>query len=224
MKLIELFEPSVKDIHITKNKMDFDDKIHNTKSNKDNFLGKGHFSAAYDHKNDPHMVNKISHDRSFGDIDLYWQYVDRIIESGVWKSNPHFPRFYSIKKYNTKSGETLYKGTMEKLISYKEIEPELLKSYIENNLFKIYINDSELEGHSNSDAVLIYLEELCDNLLSLRGNYSPIKNKKLIEALEFIDSSCKKLKYCFLDIKPDNIMFRRTNYGIDIVFTDPLAS
>lgn len=181
----------------------------------------GTFSKVNPSPNDPFTVNKISkdHRETYGGKynaehhDGYWSYITAIVNNDELKSNPFLPRVYSIKSYYDKEGNKKFIANIEKLLNYKEVDTKQLKQYIP------HIIDI---GNDNNYFDQYPLLALCDTIeaAAYHGNYAHIKNEKLIEALKFINSISNRYH---IDLHSDNIMFRRTKYGIELVITDPLS-
>lgn len=200
MKLIELFDPKITSVN---NKLSNINKLKD-KIRKDKISG-GHFSTVYDNK-DAHLVTKMSNDAEKGSKDKYWDYINELISDGIWKSNPHFPRIYSIKKHNL-HGKTFYRGTMERLIDEEDIDSQLIKSYIIQN-FDLDLKVFE-DRHDLLSAVCTCIEE---------GTL--IINEKIKEASDWLINFSRHMGWVF-DLHTGNIMFRRISTGIQLVITDP---
>lgn len=214
MKLHEIFEPEQKTLYTQT-------PLNSLDMNKKPNIGRGFFSSVFPHK-DEHMVTKVSNSPTHANIDGYWKYVNELIKSNIWSSNPFFPRIYSIKKIQNSDDEFIYSGVMEKLIAYKDIDVDILCQYI-----KTIVNDAFVDGEINRierSQTAKYLmnrvgDVLCSNIIN--PNSDEIKNDQLIEALEWFKKSRLTSD---LDIHADNMMFRRGKTGIQLVITDPLAS
>lgn len=215
MKLHEIFEPEQKTLYTQT-------PLNSLAMNKKPNIGKGFFSSVFPHK-DEHMVTKISNSPTHANIDGYWKYVNELIKSNIWSSNPFFPRIYSIKKIqNSDDDEFIYSGVMEKLIEYKDIEPDVLCEYIKTIVEYPTVN-AEIIKIERSQTAKYLMNRVGDvlalNMINLNSN--EIKNDQLIEALEWFKKSRLTSD---LDIHADNMMFRRGKTGIQLVITDPLAS
>lgn len=228
MKLHEIFDPSTKLIDIRSKEKDG-----NLKYPK-NFLARGTFSNVTSTK-DEHLIQKTSIKNPTEDryTDAFWDYANEIIKSEIWKSNPYFPRFYSIKEYKT-NNVPLYKGIIEKLESFNKISPDILVGWM-NKVFDMdkiqtsefgktviyYINNNK--DNSNDDNLKYYISALLIKVLRDYNLYLEyIKDKKFIEALGWIKQLSDKLKASH-DLHEGNVMFRRGSTGIQLVITDPLV-
>lgn len=201
------------------------------RNNVDNKIGSGFFSTVYNDK-DEHMVKKISNNSDMKDS--YWDYADALIQSGIWESNPHFPRIYSIKKF-THGSETHYKGTMERLLGFGDCSnTELYTCY--SNLLDVgkvadHYKAMDTRDPSYKDTNILRFISMVttalDNAVE-NDNYDIVTDATLKEALQWIrqilDSFAAKGKiFGGVDIHKNNIMYRRTKYGIQLVLSDPVA-
>lgn len=197
-----------------------------------NVIGKGHYSKVSPDK-DQHMVKKHTH--NFEEIDPYHAYIDAIVDSHM-TNNPWFPRVYNIKEYKDLNGNIGRKYTMEKLITYNDIDEELMIAFVRNLLSKDkfdYIMESASDPNElkfyNYDKVRaihsLYTKYLAHLIISpRRSGEGTINDTNLLAALDFIKTLIKESEYKYeADLHANNLMYRRTQHGIQGVLADPIA-
>lgn len=227
MKLHELFEPERKVIDTRKRNTSLDQAAsYDRKHIPKNLLGSGAFSSATSTK-DEHLVNKTSHAKSrAGRLrDAFWDYADAIIHQGIWKENPYFPRFYSIKEYKMQDGKR-YKGQMEKLQSIKNTAPDAILGWL-NKTFDIECLKSRVYyAHAladNEDLNDYYTTNIVVEIISDIDSFKEcITDEKLIEAIAWLQKQAWAMGMGF-DLHSENVMFRNGPYGAQLVFTDPFV-
>jgi hypothetical protein len=192
-----------------------------------NKIGSGHFSVARPDR-DPHMIKKYNH--NFEDHDPFNDYVEYIVEHKL-TGNPYFPRVYNIKTVSDPNGQQSHKYTIEKLISAKELEPEEVSTLIERTFTDMVAKDI-IETSSEPDNIRFYHNSETYSLHSTwvqnihsaieYGDTSNITDENLSEAVKVIHDMIKNLKFAN-DLHANNVMYRRTKYGVQPVISDPLA-
>lgn len=192
--------------------------------------GEGAWGTVKDNPNDPFMVrktSKIPKDRENFDsekIDGYWAFIRGIQNNEKLKNNPFLPRIYGVKKLRDINGKVIMRADMEKLVESIDIDGELLLRYI-NGIVDMPQVEAVLNAMKNSEEVNVRrVLELFTGLLenaTETKNYQRIKNKYLIEAIDYIHGLTTDY---VLDLHEGNIMFRRGTTGIQLVITDPLSA
>lgn len=180
----------------------------------------GHFSKVTPTK-DAHIVRKQSHSPDIVDKDGYWPYVAALVDSGIAKENPYFPRLYAVKRYHNENGDLVYRADIETLESLDNIEYEILAAYVEkisNKKFDLSYKPYLTKGDNRYNIEYI-LDEFIESLIRNPRNLT--SDPLLKQAAQFI---AKFKKDYIIDIHGNNYMFRRGQYGIQLVFTDPLAN
>lgn len=176
-------------------------------------IGSGVFADVHDNAKDDHMVNKRL--KNTDDPDPYDEYVEFLVNTKVWQSNPHFPRIYIT------SGTGDY--TMEKLVPYKDIEIDMLKAFWDANFEgKPPYNDTPA---TDEKLELRAKYEIAKHIASRMHNdkhRETIIQPQLKEAVRIVVDLCDEMGFR-LDIHADNFMFRRLPHGIQLVITDPFA-
>ncbi len=176
-------------------------------------LGTGHFSSVYsDPKRTPHDARKVSRPRDLHEIDGFYHYM---VELEKWpdNGNPYFPRFRAIKIYHGPDDLTVYSAQMEKLIPAKSGASE------REVIFRRIFGDEEGKGFAKRHSLF----EVVEAAIQKYGNLADkIIDKDLLSAANFIQRVSEKHS-AGVDIHSDNLMFRRTPYGLQLVITDPLS-
>lgn len=164
---------------------------------------------------DEFTIKKRSHTFSNLTNDAYFTYVKTIVDNKLFESNPYFPRIYAINTIKDKNtGEERYSINMEKLITLDSISDESL-DIIYQRIFGVPIEKSVF---THSTRLSIDLLDTVEN-----NNLSIIKDQYCKEALQLIKSIKENNARFIYDIHDNNIMIRKTNFGDQLVFTDPLA-
>lgn len=218
--LQEIFEPAFSHEDVRDRQFSYDnlpeDPDEGTK------LGSGTFSRVSDDKSDPHMVTKTQMRKDDGYIaDMFDAYAEVIAKEQLWDMI-HFPRVYAIKTYSDNAGNKRTRWRMEKLIalSSRQVTPLDVKSLCER-----YFSDDAYKEIADADfypGEIVYQIELGVEQEEL----GVIKDDTLRAA-------CKKLRQIYiefnrtsatmLDLHDENLMYRRSHTGLDIVFSDPFV-
>jgi hypothetical protein len=211
MLLNEIIQTDIKDVNIP-NKA-FSGKRGETKD----LMGSGRYSIVRKDPKDPHMVSKRQKIDTSGENyhqkDLYPEFVKALVNSDQ-KMNPYFPRIYGVNKYTDKQGVTLHKFNMEQLNSMHTISKEELQHVLD-----LIIDEGIQRAWGiDTDMMLAYFLSEAIKKSSVR---KLVKDRNLYNALVFLSKFLKKNWH--LDLHADNMMFRRTPYGPQLVITDPFS-
>lgn len=226
MLLEELINPEIKNRKIN--------KFTNIPDNK-NVLGSGFFSRVYKDK-DPHLVTKSTKTDAYNleTYDVYWYYIRKIVESKINEHNPYFPRVYGVTSYKLKSPTNkidakseMRNAKIEKLESLHSFNrdkelliPILLRIRNKKYLMK-YLNTDENFSDINGLDIMTFITGFVRDDIALRNDDEHIDDKLYLQAIKFIRNISKKAYN--VDIHMDNLMIRRTPYGLQLVITDPLV-
>ena len=234
MKLIDLYEyqfPKIQTVNTSKPPVahhdDSDRKRHVSKRKDVKHLGSGSFASTYSNpKKTPHEVRKVSQSAVSEEIDGFYFYMLELAKHPD-NTNPYFPRFNAIKIYKTpekkadgvrwgEAEKITYSAQMEKLYNMPDLSPD------ESNaiMFKILGVNTDESNPSKDSSWLKIVNNISD--LITHNDNSHIKDKELLNAAKFIQSVQRKHNLKF-DVHWNNVMFRRTSYGPQIVITDPLS-
>ncbi len=228
MKISDLFEdkpvPSKRDYYATV------DKLYSTRAKTGlKALGGGVYSHVYDLPKETNSVLKVArHPRNRPDKDGYVKYLEHI----VGLDNPYFPVVDELKHFVSDDGMNHMTVKLEKLhpihkLSYEDVqsvfsrifqrplEQQELKQITNQLILPTTQKSYETKGELWSHALATFLE----NAISDRATFDKIQDPQLQEAIIEL-KRIYKMNY-ELDIHNENIMCRRTPYGIQLVFTDP---
>ena len=196
----------------------------NPDASKVRTLGSGSFSTAYQDKRSPHDVVKGSKQAVVPDG--FQIFFTALSETPEMQSNPYFPRFRNISRFISKDHKSgNYIVRMEALepiqnITKAETKALLRKMYDKEGIEKIieHTEDREYDTTLTHDYVVNAIA-FAKSRYSLRDH---IIDKNLLRAIEFIEQISYDYEYQ-ADLHSDNIMMRRTPYGVQAVINDPLG-
>lgn len=236
MKLLELVEPKLShhEVKVGPNKFNkalrnmgadnpYDRSSDNPPKAKNpnvTVLGGGAYASAIQPASS-HEVMKISRGTYDLDNDPYYQYITKLIKSGLMFENPFFPRVYKLKTYQNNSKKMaqtdgkkfFYIVELERLDPLiKSSKEELLHFYEMISPYSIHPSVEAMDQKDIYDRMTSVLQKM---LLSPRT----IKDERLRQAVDFIVG----LKTGHRDLHNENAMVRRTSVGPQLVLTDPLA-
>lgn len=184
------------------------------------------FSKVKDIKNEPHMVRKYNHHpmdpnaRKRRNLDGFNFFITQLIERQE-TDNIHFPRVYSVQKITDNDGKFIHTYDVEKLLpGFKIPTAELLKICTES-----FGEDDDTGEYTDDDLQEIILGKIIYAVTT--QDYGDIKSETLLEALRILHDIVKdavKLKRGHnFDLHMDNVMYRKTPYGTQLVINDPIA-
>ena len=181
-------------------------------------LGRGSFSIARPSK-DPHTIKK----RQFNDpslrkeSDVFQDYARVVYKNKLW-DKIHFPRIYSAKTLKDKEGNVLHRWEMEKLLP--------LDSLAKNDHDELYHFFAKYVPEDYALSVRSFLDVL--DQAAHTGNVDKIDDENLQRAIKWLHQMyrhfAKKYDKMRFDLRPSNVMVRRTNTGPQLVFSDPFWS
>lgn len=215
MKLIEIFEPYSREVS--------SDTIHEPRSaeKSKNLLGSGLFSDVVKSKNDPHVVYKTNKRPESKHIDdPFPLYAEIVMRDRLWDM-VHFPRIY--KSLATKDGldTKMFEWTMEKLYPIQSLNSRELV-YLCEKYF-----DKDIDHKRKSDLVYVLTGDIADatELERYEKRITDDTLKAACKKLISVKNEIQTTHRCRItwDVSIDNIMIRRTNTGVDVVFSDPFA-
>lgn len=198
-----------------------------TGSRTDREIAKGSvFSKVKDIKNEPHMVRKYNHRpmdpaaHKLRSVDGFNYFIEQIIERGE-TDNIHFPRVYAMKKIVDDYKQHIHTYDVEKLIPSSAVTREELLKVCE-------------ESFGKDDDALDYSKESLEDIISGKviyalehNDYDDIESESLLEALhilrDIVKSAINLKRGHKLDLHVQNIMYRRTPVGTQLVINDPIA-
>jgi hypothetical protein len=155
------------------------------------------------------VLNRTRENDGFND------YIEYLINNNL-TDNIHFPKIYNIKTITDKTDHKIHSYTIEKLIETEALSEPELDAFIENNLSEAW------QGHLNwaVEPFRKFIEILSDCIEGKRSASNILSNKELIDAVNILHQAKNELKL-ENDLSVYNVMWRRTPYGMVLVFTDP---
>lgn len=208
----------------------------------------GAYSSVKNDPHDPHMVIKHNHTprhKSNNNVspfdgepippDGYQYFVKWMVENKIY--NIHFPRVYDVTRYEDSEDQYIYKYEIEKLLKYDELDRDELERVIKMN-FNVTSDAYKQAGKERQEITSKYrrkqvdpqdiLSHVCSGIIrgTIQAN-SVIKNPEIKTALllfaDFLEWAKKNGYDTMEDLNPNNIMYRRTAQGLQIVLSDPVA-
>lgn len=186
-------------------------------------LGHGVYSTAVAKSNKPDEVFKISRATHNLNEDPYYLYLSRIAAGKDTSENPFIPRIKQVKVYETddKVHPYFYIVTMERLYHLELLDNEdliklittLTKPRITNRLLAsvgAYNAPEVLRQQSHRQLIVILVDKIREE---------KIKNPQLRDAMNIAASTGMEF-----DITPNNIMYRNTPNGVQLVLSDPVRN
>lgn len=173
-------------------------------------LKSGAYGRIYRNEDDPHQITKVPHLPK--KTDGYYDFIEHVVNSGIAKSNPHFPRVYDIKKFTDNFGYFKYKIKMETLHPFLNTDPEVIVGML-RQYFNLKI-DYDLDD-SEHETLMAFVREAITN-----RSYEESSDDKFNEACKFISDFVKGGNYT-LDLHSGNVMIRMSPYP-QLVFVDPV--
>lgn len=224
--ILEMFEPNVssgtydgefKD----KGEWDYDKK----KAREFPGGGRGNFANVRPDKKDPHMVRKNHHTPIFGDEeDGYVPFINYLIQHKLMGEYVNLPRIYDVKRIASKRNEGyIYSYTLEKLLSFKEVEMDEMNSVINRTLGDKPPKGMPWFNREDAQNTKTLNQWFASQIERSLGDGYNIRDPELVKALELIDKVNTDNPNNITDIHGGNIMYRRTPHGLQVVITDPLA-
>lgn len=186
---------------------------------------KGAYGSVEDDKSDEHMVNKRYH-RTYNtlDNDGYYTYINTLDKQDLPDTNPFFPRVYNINIEQDAAGKIKPTFNIEKLSSLKTLDTDVIYA-IGDSLFNNiddYVMDSRRKILGDNRMTSGMLGLAIRDVLT-RRDYGLLKNHHLADALKVIDNIISSNKKFFNDVYDENIMFRGTPHGPQVVLSDPIG-
>jgi len=232
--LLEIISTSTKERSVSGKFKSDDWEVEDDQNEREKGRSVGRFSTVKP-GSDPHTVKKSSKVPGMDTIDGYWTFIDYVIKYKLWE-NPHFPRVYSIKKIKDSTGDLMFRGEIEKLeplkeLNLKEIEHLFERIFGQDGLPTLMQNTAGLDS---SELKKAYIDRFAKDIEQISKGITKLKIvddsfKKAIKILQMIRKKEKQAgkksirggRGLIYDIHSENIMVRRTPYGLQLVFTDP---
>jgi len=191
------------------------------------------FSKGREHKSDPHMFQKYNHTPLAKDaVDGYDVFIRYLITHDI--DNPHFPNVYNVKKINDQDTSYITKFDVEKLLGYKQVSvAELLvildTSFNHDEYTAKWIKELESNMENFKEGDWLYdhkLGELADSIASridfCLHDLKSARSGSLKQAIKVLNT-IRNEESLRVDIHRENVMFRRTGHGLQLVINDPFS-
>lgn len=189
--------------------------------------GTGAFASTYQHQDRPHDVTKITKPMEFPDG--YQKYLRMLLQHDD-RDNPYFPKVREVRERRKGEANTLA-VKMEALqhietLSHKEANA-ILDKWLGKN--KQHFIDAGTRSHwmggeiprmSGDDYYGPAIVKVLRDLFNYHEGL--VVDKNLAKAMKFIKYKVA-VNGVDLDLGDNNVMLRRTPYGVQVVFTDPVA-
>lgn len=211
MKLFELITTKTTNSR-TRSPYDMD-TLRNQRDKRFDHPDKGSYAYGNEDPKDPHMFDKKHHFPSKLEIDPYYQYVQAI--KPYIPDNPFFPRVYVVNIQKDSDGVTKPDYKIEKLQPGSAFSDEALMG-IGERLFNDYNEDEFRVAPMKEIADRLY------NAVELRRGIKNIKDPQLLQAIKLIKKLIDSNPNYMNDMHPENIMFRGTSVGPQLVLMDPI--
>ena len=196
-------------------------------------MGSGAFASVYKNQDRPEDVTKISKPMSIHDG--YNKYI-AALKNHPDNGNPYFPKVRSATKYSDKEthghsmvSRTVHAVKTESLRHLSELSTREVHSVLErwfgedweNVLKRIYETEHTIEFQT-WDKPNYVLVDLMDHIRDYASVALKTKDHDLLRALAFL-TKLSDDGAGGIDFGMNNIMYKRSPYGIQLVFTDPIA-
>lgn len=218
MKINEIIEPQVNTSRHS-GKFDRDFRKGNSTLDSPSRIGGGFFYTAHTDEDNPHEVEKRSRRWVKEREDGYRLYVKALLDNNLPGNNIFAPVIYNVKEIVDDDGYKHYDFKMERLIHHHQLSSEEME-HVLNTIF--IPEEAEDVIRSSNGHVGLMQDKIAFKLhQAVRDkDEDHIKAKDLLVILKLIGN----VNYDrLIDIKSDNIMYRRTPSGVQLVMSDPIA-
>lgn len=166
---------------------------------------------------DPHMVKKSSrHAMNYSEDEGFKAFIMFLINNN-YTDNIHMPRVYDVTTIKGNDGYGIDTYKVEKLLHGNEIDNHLLTTYLKSLLL------DDILDTLDEDNIINYPNQLLANYISrdVGLKTKSFKSDELNEACRIVAQAIHATGKSS-DIHFNNIMYRRTPTGIQVVINDPL--
>lgn len=195
----------------------------------------GSFAYADDRDSDPHEIKVKGYEAMYEDPKARF-YLDM---KHLMGSNTYMPIVYDIDQFlDDDTADLRHEVNMERLLSYKELEPSQFVSALRN-----FVNDVDNDENPSLDRFKKFVEIVNDLSVTDVQIGGRIKNlhvmlckilTEYVEEPDTLPSDSRLYEFAqalddlivdtgnTLDLNPGNVMYRRTPTGTQIVISDPV--
>lgn len=169
---------------------------------------------------DPHMIRKYHKRDHYAETDGFVLYAEYLASKELWNKNIHFPRVYNTNQ-DPGYGDA-HDWLIEVLVPWNYVSEKEYQA-----MFRRYFTGEGVERRMILDNTALYAVAMSTMISTVCGEYGlnediQVKDEELAEAIrlltEFADSSSAEL-----DLHKNNIMYRRTSVGMQVVLSDPFG-
>lgn len=183
-------------------------------------LGSGNYASVKQDPNDPHLVKKHSK-RIESKDDGYNNFIEYLINHDLM-DNIHFPKIYNITAIKDKEGNVIHTYKMEKLIPFYDANKRELEFFIHKTFNQDGVNII-LKAYARNDSLPLAISMIISDCAYGDFDMEYIIDDSFREAIDTIKVIARDTPFVNIDIKIDNMMWRRTPHGLVLVFTDPIS-
>lgn len=201
--------------------------------------GSGAFGSTYQHQDRPEDVRKITKPQKF--LDGYHKYIELLKDNPDF-DNPYFPKLREITKYSRRvdkeendasqwkaSDEVVLSVKKEALrsteeLTYEEVEQIFTRWFGEKWMDQLKkITDASIDTLKSWQRFDLIIENMVRNIAKYPENWrGALLDDDLYNALHWLKYKVAQDGVDF-DFGGQNIMYKRSPYGIQLVLTDPVA-
>lgn len=169
---------------------------------------------------DPHLVRKSSLRSSPEEFTEGFKAFIQFIIDNNFIDNIHMPRVYEVKTIKGSDGYKIDTFRTEKLVGGDEINQEQMQDYLE-----------QVTGDRHDELAAKYGTQFTDKPHKLLANIikgavhsgkPPFASDELNKACLIVRKAIRSIPEADNDLHFNNIMFRRTPVGIQVVLNDPV--
>jgi hypothetical protein len=218
MKLDEILQTSMRTSTVPKKfpaSNPFDDDDPNDKT----LIGGGLDYTAHEKEDDPHEVSKRAR-TGRPTPDGQAMYFKTIIENGMSGTNICVPRIYDYHQIRDPNGDIKYEFSTERLINYKHIYKDELLACVHAVLSPTTRRLVKNLDERDADYIMHFTALRLTNMAFTGETTSELPDMN--EALRVVHE-LDQLRGYNIDIHEENIMFRRTSVGLQLVLNDPIG-
>lgn len=206
-------------------------------SKASNKIGSGFYGAVYPNTQSSSGQETALKVTSFHEddpeLDGYFAYISKLKKFIDRYHNPYLPQIHDVKIVNPSSKKPYLEVDMEKLVPLNSLNINDFVLLLEKILQHKFQSTEQLDsfvlgdpdfGPTDKHDIAVKIVRLAS--MTMRDpNYQSmgirIQDKNMLDALRIIANLIKKGYKD--DLHPGNLMARRTKYGPQLVFTDPLS-
>lgn len=221
MRLFEIIEPTY-----TRDKRPYSlsqRADHYSRIPDEEIIGVGGSSFVTPHEDDPHMVRKYHKKRIEMQKDGFTWYAVLVTKYHLW-DNVHFPRIYVTNDVEHEKLGPIRDWTIEKLLNSGEIRQSEMKHLFARYFSGKYVDKMLSYKDMFSSIQYSHFIALCIRQVIFEntdGFQVKIEDEELARAINTLRELKSEMGNSKFDLEGDNILYRRTAQGLQLVFMDP---